>query len=100
MGCCAAAGADILDLSCTLCSGDPARIERYAATHRILLFRVKLIRSSSSPGLWKALVLRDYFEVRIPYEKGDMPEPKNWRKVYLVRTPTGPHATYRSSGSR
>lgn len=50
-------------------------------------------------GLWKALVLRDYFEVRIPYEKGDMLEPKNWRKVYLVRTPVVPRAAAATDSS-
>lgn len=45
-------------------------------------FRVALL----SAGLWKALVLKDFFEFRIPYEKGSIPEPRNWRKVYLVRS--------------
>ncbi|KAL7414693.1 RNA polymerase II transcription factor SIII subunit A-domain-containing protein [Mrakia frigida] len=37
-----------------------------------------------SRELWKRLVLSDFFEVRIPYEKQEMKEPRNWRKVYIA----------------
>ena len=40
-----------------------------------------------SRELWKAHTLRDFFEVRIPYEKKELKEPRNWRKVYIVSRP-------------
>lgn len=56
---------------------------RSSSLVRLVWVRQHIRRESRE--LWKAHTLRDFFEVRIPYEKNEIKEPRNWRKVYIVR---------------